>query len=114
MTEPLRNSHDRTAETVSPADAVDAHGGVYIGANVIKAQLEQIEQFKRTQAVAVQMEAQRQLAIHALQAEADAAQADFVAAMRSSDYQTAAKANRRMTRAETALVNLGAYHKDVA
>jgi uncharacterized protein YbjQ (UPF0145 family) len=110
MTEPLSNGHDKTAEIVSLPDAVDAHGGVYIGANVIKAQIEQIEQFKRMQAVAVQMEAQRQLAIRALQAEADAAQADFVAAIRSSDYESVAKAARRMSRAETALVNLGAYH----
>jgi hypothetical protein len=103
MTEPLSNGHDRGEEVISLQDAVDAHGGV--------SQIEQIEQFKRMQIAAAQMESQRQLAIRALQAEADSAQADFVACMKSSDYEGVAKAARRMTRAETALVNLRAYDK---
>jgi hypothetical protein len=48
-------------------------------------------------------------AISRIEAEAYSAQADFVAAMKSSDYEAVAKAARRMSRAETALVNLGYY-----
>jgi hypothetical protein len=89
-------------------EAVEEHGGVYIS-NVIKTQLAQLEHVKQMHMAAAQMEAQRQLAIANLRAEADAAEQAFILAMKSSDYEQVAKAARRMTRAETALVNLGAY-----
>jgi hypothetical protein len=88
-------------------EAVAEHGGVYIGSNVIKAQLAQLEQSRQMQMAAAQLEAQRQLAIINLRAKADAAEQGFILAMKSSDYEGVAKAARRMTRAETALVNLG-------
>jgi hypothetical protein len=93
-------------------EAADAAGGVWFnnaGTASIKAQIEQLEQFKAMQMHAAQMEARRQLAIVNLKAEADAAQADFVACMRSSDYEGVAKAARRISRAEAMLVNFGAY-----
>ena len=52
---------------------------------------------------------QKQLAICALQAEAAEAEADFIAALKSSDHEAVAKAARRVSHAETTLVNLGAY-----
>jgi len=90
-------------------EAVEQHGGHWFnnsGSNVIKAQLEQLQQFKQMQAAIAQMEAQRQLAIANLRAEADAAEKQFILAMASSDYEGAAAACRRMTRAEAQLVYL--------
>ena len=106
------NGKDTDATTL--LEAVREHGGHWFnntGTTVIQHQLVQMRAAKEAQAQLVQLEARRQLAIAKLQAEADSAQADFVAAMRSSDYEQVAKAARRMTRAETALVNLGAYDK---
>ena len=106
------NGKDTGATTL--LEAVRAHGGVWFnntGTAVIQHQLAQMRAAQQSQTQLVQLEASRQLAIATLQAEADSAQADFVAAMKSSDYEQVAKAARRMTRAETALVNLGAYDK---
>ena len=91
-------------------DAADMAGGHWHnnidGPAVIKQQLEQLQQLKQMQAAINQMEAQRQVAMMNLQAEADAAEQAFIAAMKSSDYEGAAKACRAMTRAEAALVYL--------
>jgi hypothetical protein len=91
------------AEEHSPSDGADAFGG----AEILQAQIAQIRAAQANCVQLAQLEAKRQMAIRALQAEADAAQADFVAAMKSSDHEVVAKAVRRMSRAETALVNLG-------
>ena len=94
----------------SLADAAETSGNSGVnGAGVIETQLAQMRAAQKTQAQLLQLEAKRQLAIRALQVEAESAQADFVAAMKSSDYEAVAKAARRMSRAETALVNLGYY-----
>src|SRR5262245_1567473 len=96
-------------------EAIEEHGGVWFnnaaGTAVIQHQLAQTRASQGARMQLAQFEAQRQVAIAALQAECDRAQADFIAAMKSSDYESVAKAVRRMTRAETALVNLGVYDK---
>ena len=96
-------------------EAVREHGGHWFnntGTAVIQHQLVQMRAAREAETQLVQLEARRRLAIVALQAEADSAQADFVAAMKSSDHEQVAAAARRMTRAETALVNLGYYEDD--
>jgi len=97
----------KTNGTTLP-EAVEAHGGHWHnnidGPTVIKQQLEQLQQLKQAQAIMVQMDAQRQLVVAKLKAEADAAEQAFIAAMASSDYQAAAQACRRMTRAEARLM----------
>src|SRR5262249_30291296 len=95
--------------------AVEENGGHWFnntGTAVIQHQLVQMRAAREAQTQPVQLEAPRRLAIVALQAEADSAQADFVAAMKSSGHEQVAAAARRMTRAETALVNLGYYEDD--
>jgi hypothetical protein len=112
----MAKSNGHAAEGLSSSsDGASLAGGVWFnntGTEVIQMQIAQIRAAHDASVQLAQLEARRQLAITALQAEADQAQADFVAAMRSSDYEAVAKAARRMTRAETALVNLGYYEDD--
>jgi hypothetical protein len=108
-----KNGHDTDATSLSVA--AEAHGGLWFnntGSAIMQMQIAQVQAAREAQAKLVQLGAKRQIAIRALQAEADSAQADFVAAMKSSDYEQVAAAARRMTRAETALVNLGYYEDD--
>jgi hypothetical protein len=81
------------------------------GTAVMQMQIAQLQAAREAQTQLVQLEARRQIAIRALQSEADQAQADFIACMKSSDYEGVARAARRLTRAQCALVNMGAYDK---
>jgi len=105
----------KDADDTTLIQAIEEHGGVWCGgangAGVIQRQIAQMRAAREARAQLLQLEAQRQSAIRALQIEADQAQADFVACMKSSDYEGVAKAARRMSRAECALVNLGAYER---
>jgi hypothetical protein len=95
-------------------EAVDEHGGHWFnnsGTAAMQMQIAQVQAAREAQAKLVQLEARRQVAIRALQTEADQAQADFVTCMKSTDYEGVARAARRLTRAECALVNIGAYDK---
>src|SRR5262249_4876018 len=102
------NGKDTSATTLP--EAIELHGGVWHNSNtgsaVIKAQLSQLEQLKQMQAAIAQMEVQRQLTLANLEAEAAAAEQAFILAMRSSDYEGAARACRRLTRAEAKLAYL--------
>jgi hypothetical protein len=97
------------ADATGLPEAADVHGGVWFnGVGSLKAQIQQLEQYRQLQMHAAQMEVRRQMAIANLKAEADAAQPEFIACMRSSDYEGVARAARRISRAEAGLVNLGA------
>ena len=95
---------------MSLPEAVQEHGGHWFsGTAVMQMQIAQVQAAREAQAKLVQLETQRQVTLMNLKAEADAAEKQFVLAMASIDYEGAAAACRRMTRAEARMVYLSEW-----
>jgi hypothetical protein len=105
------NGKDHNATTMP--EAVEMHGGAWrnghSGSAVTQMQIAQLHSAREAQAKLVQLEAQRQITLMNLKAEADAAEKQFVLAMASSDYEGAAAACRKMTRAEAKFAYLSEW-----
>src|SRR5262245_50074555 len=109
MADTKANGHapDATASGDSPVSLAEA-GGLWTGANLLKAHLEQMAKAQQAQVALTKIKAQWQIEVAAYRAQADQAQADMVTALRNGDHQGAAKAARAVTIACLQLIRLGA------
>jgi hypothetical protein len=96
----------KDADVTSLPEAIDLAGGHWCGADILRQQLEHMEQHRRAQAAALQAAVNMQMAMEQAGAEADRAEHELVAALKSSDYAAAGKASRRLAHWEARLVVL--------
>jgi hypothetical protein len=93
-----------SGDDISLAEA----GGLWTGANLLKAHLEQVTKAQQAQAAINQIKARWQIEVSIHRGRADAAQAKMAECFRSADHEGAAKAARALTVACLHLIRLGA------
>ena len=98
------NGHDRSSEF---AMAVENAGGFWNGAAVLKHHLESIQYTHRQNYLAAVQRASLIHQIEDLRRASDQARRDFIEAMKAGDFEKAADATARQTRAITRLTMLG-------
>jgi hypothetical protein len=77
-------------------DLTVGEGSALLGADILREQLNLLEQHQRSQTAAVQRAMAREMAVRQATSEGERAETDLVAALTSSDYKAAASASRRL------------------
>ena len=85
------NGHDTTTDVVVAdgallADAADKAGGLWVGSNVIKAHIKQIERQHQVNGALIRAQAAWQAEVTAHRLQADQAQADLVKCLKEGDH----------------------------